>query len=149
MDEMSVRARWRDGFRGSFFSFSYCPSWLRGWMKCLHSWGGGSTGKLKMKFFYVPIMFLICFHMFPIMFPKFSMFLRNFLIWEFRSPPPPPRCCYPSSQCSWGIFWFGNFDLLLLLLLAIAARIPDGNQQGVPEGDTPFKSWFLPSNADR
>jgi hypothetical protein len=45
---------------------------------------GGSTSKLRMKFFYafVPIMFLIYFHMFPIMFLKFLMFLRNFLIWE-------------------------------------------------------------------
>jgi hypothetical protein len=44
-------------------------------MKCLHSWGW-LTGKLRMKFFYVfvPIMFSICFHMFPIMFPKFLMF---------------------------------------------------------------------------
>ncbi len=41
---------------------------------------GGGPGKLRMKFFYafVPIMFSICFHMFPIMFPKFSMFLRLF-----------------------------------------------------------------------
>jgi hypothetical protein len=78
------------------------------------------------------------------------MFLRNFLIWEFRSLPPPPRCCCADSwrcycadsnvleeflnlgisisssssslllrefQCSWGISWFGNFDLLLLLVI--------------------------------
>jgi hypothetical protein len=57
------------------FFFSYCLSLLRGWMKCLHFWGG-SMSKLRMKFFYafVSIMFSICFHMFPIMFPKFSMF---------------------------------------------------------------------------
>jgi hypothetical protein len=38
---------------------------------------GGSTGKLRMKFFYVfvPIMFSICSHMFPIMFSKFSILL--------------------------------------------------------------------------
>jgi hypothetical protein len=27
---------------------------------------------------------------------RIPMFLRNFLIWEFRSPPPP-RCCYADS----------------------------------------------------
>ncbi len=30
------------------------------------------------------------------------------------------QLCSPSSQCSWGISWFGNFDLLLLLLAAAA-----------------------------
>jgi hypothetical protein len=39
-------------------------------------WGGrGGKGRLRMKVFYscVPIMFLVCSHMFSIMFPKFPM----------------------------------------------------------------------------
>jgi hypothetical protein len=27
-----------------------------------------------------------------------TKFLRNFLIWEFQSPPPPPCYCCPSFQ---------------------------------------------------
>jgi len=40
----------------------------------------GGVGKLKMKFFnaFVPIMFSIYSHMFPIMFPKFPMFFKLF-----------------------------------------------------------------------
>ncbi len=53
--------------------------------------------------------------------------VRNWVL-NYQSPPPP-HCC-PSSQCFWGISWFGNFDLLLLL--AAAARIPDAASVRIP-----------------